>query len=193
MIKFVDDRLLSGAVLPAVLDSMFSRPTRVGLFVAVQAIIGSIAIAVAPRLSSRLRLGRMYVFGMLALGIGFAVVSTMGSLWAVVPARIALGGVGWVNVAFFTLRQKLTPTEMLGRVIAASRTLSWALIPVGAVAGGWAAESIGLVPVYLFGSLGVIAVATVLLATPLYASDGTPTPSFIRRAIIHASPSDEEP
>ena len=134
----------------------------------------------------------MYVFGMLGLGFGFGIVSTMSTIWAVIPAGIALAGVGWVNVAFFTLRQKMTPEELLGRVIAASRTLSWMLIPVGAALGGALAEQIGLVPIYLFGSFGVIGLAAILLGTPLYLADGTPTLTFIGRAMMAASPIDEE-
>ncbi len=71
---------------------------------------------------------------------------------------------------------------MLGRVIAASRTLSWAFIPMGAALGGLLAEGLGLFPVYLFGSLGVVAVAAVLMLTPLYASDGTAPPTLFERA-----------
>ncbi len=79
----------------------------------------------------------------------------------------------------------VTPEEMLGRVIAASRTMSWILIPVGAALGGWLADQIGLVPVYLFGSLAVIGVATVMLATPLYTADGSQSPTRWDRAIMH--------
>lgn len=187
LLKFVDEKLLATASLPGFLETMFQGPARVGFFVALQAAIGSIGILVAPRVAGRLKLGRMYVIGMLALGLGFAVVSAMSNFWAVLPAGFALAGVGWVNVAFFTLRQRLTPEEMLGRVIAASRTVSWILIPVGAALGGWLADRIGLVPVYLFGSLAVVGVATVMLATPLYAADGSPSPTRWDRAIMHGS------
>ncbi|MFQ5555047.1 MAG: MFS transporter, partial [Acidimicrobiia bacterium] len=188
LLKFVDEQLLATSPLPWIFDSLFQGPARVGFFVAVQAVVGSIGIVLAPRLADRIRLGRMYVIGMLALGVGFAAVSAMESFWAVLPAGLALAGVGWVNVAFFTLRQRLTPEEALGRVIAASRTLSWLLIPVGAALGGWLADEIGLLPVYLFGSLAVIGVGTVLLATPLYRADGTPDPSPWDRAMMHGSP-----
>ena len=185
LLKFVDEELLADT--SAIVDTLVPGAAKVGLFVAAQAVIGSIGIALAPRLSHRLPLGRMYVAGLLALGAGFAVVSTMRSFWAVVPAGIALAGVGWVNVSFFTLRQKLTPPDLLGRVIAASRTLSWILIPLGAAGGGWIGDELGLIPVYLFGSLAVIAVATVMLATPLFSADGTPSLSRFERAIMHAS------
>ncbi len=186
LLKFVDDQLLTTEELPGILGTVFEGPARVAFFVAVQAALGSIGIAFAPRVAGRLRLGRMYVIGMLALGAGFGIVSTMESFWAVIPAGVALAGVGWVNVAFFTLRQQLTPEDLLGRVIAASRTLSWILIPVGAALGGFLADELGLVPVYLFGSLGVIAVATILIATPLYPADGTPRSPF-HRAVAHAT------
>ena len=61
---------------------------------------------------------------------------------AVFPAGLAVIGVSFVNVTFTTLRQQLPPAELRGRVIAASRTLSWAGLPVGAALGGAAAAGL---------------------------------------------------
>ncbi len=42
-------------------------------------------------------------------------------------------------VVFFTERQKRVPTEVLSRVVAISRLVAYASIPVGALCGGWLA------------------------------------------------------
>lgn len=168
LLKFVDENLLASFELPGPLGDFFQGSPGVGLFVAIQAALGAVGIAVAPRAVARFGLGRVYVLGMLGLGSGFAVVSVMESFLAIIPAGIAVAGVGWVNVALFTLRQTLTPKELLGRVIAASRTLAWVLIPLGAIAGGLLGDVVGLQALYLFGSLMVIVTASFLMVTPLW-------------------------
>jgi hypothetical protein len=57
---------------------------------------------------------------------------------------------------------------MLGRVIAASRTLAWAGLPLGPVLGGALAERVGLALVYGFASGILIVIALVLVAGALW-------------------------
>lgn len=139
----------------------------IGLFFALQAAIGSIGVAFAGRVAKRLPLGSMYIVGLAMLGGGFLVVAVLGSWWAVIPAGVAITGVTWVNVSLVTMRQKLAPPEQMGRVIAASRTLAWAGLPIGAAVGGMLAGIVGILPVYVGGSIGVLAVAAFLTTTPL--------------------------
>ncbi len=139
----------------------------IGIFYALNAGIGAIGVALAPRISTTVPLGTMYVAGLFLLGGGFLTLAMMRSFWAVIPAGLAFAGVAWVNVALTTMRQRLTPPELLGRVIAASRTLAWIGLPVGAALGGMIAGYIGVIPVYVGGSVLVILIATFLLTTPL--------------------------
>jgi predicted MFS family arabinose efflux permease len=101
------------------------------------------------------------------LGGGFLAVVMTRSWFAVIPAGIAITGVTWVNVALMTLRQKLAPPEHMGRVIAASRTLAWAGLPIGAAAGGILADAYGIVPVYVVGSVSVLVITALLSRTAL--------------------------
>jgi len=140
----------------------------IGLFFALQAAIGSVGVAFAGRAAKRLSLGSMYLVGLVMLGGGFLVVAIVGTWAAVIPAGIAITGVTWVNVALVTLRQRLAPPEQMGRVIAASRTLAWAGLPLGAALGGYLASEFGIVPVYIAGSLGVLVVALFLTRTALF-------------------------
>ena len=139
----------------------------IGIFYALNAAIGAIGAALAPRLSTIVPLGTMYVTGLFLVGGGFLALAVMRSFWAVIPAGLAFAGMAWVNVALVTMRQRLTPTELLGRVIAASRTLAWIGLPVGAALGGLIAGYIGVIPVYVGGSTLVILIATFLLTTAL--------------------------
>ena len=70
------------------------------------------------------------------------------------------------------MRQRLAPPEMLGRVVAASRTISWSLIPLGAALGGAAADWVGILPVYLIGSAGVIVTALAMVRTEVWSGPG---------------------
>lgn len=53
-------------------------------------------------------------------------------------------GSGWWIALNTTLRQQLTPTRMLGRMNAVSRTITWGIVPFGALFGGVAARIFGL-------------------------------------------------
>ena len=66
------------------------------------------------------------------------------------------------------MRQRLSPPEMLGRVVAASRTISWSFIPLGAAIGGALSDAIGLLPVYIFGTCGVLLTAAVVARTEVW-------------------------
>ena len=168
LVLFVETQLAGSVMPPSWLEWLFSGAAEVGLFIGLQAAIGSIGLVIAPMVARRIGLGRLYVIGIAMLGLGFAGVTAMRSFLAVIPAGIGVAGVGWVNVAFVTMRQQVTPAALLGRVTAASRTVSYVFIPAGAALGGFLADAMGIVPVYLLGSLGTMAVAFLLAMTPLW-------------------------
>jgi MFS family permease len=69
---------------------------------------------------------------------------------------------------YLSLRQKLTPDAMLGRMISTMRTLTIAMAPVGAYVGGWLGEHLSLRPA--LGVIGGVSVAVwllMLLTSPL--------------------------
>ncbi|MET9241257.1 MFS transporter [Nonomuraea sp. NPDC003709] len=89
-----------------------------------------------------------------------------------VTGALAWGGTGagfavW-NVLSVTLRQREVPPELLGRVNSASRTLSMAAAPLGALAGGALAAVAGLrAPLWIAGvALTVLAVAFAVRSRP---------------------------
>jgi hypothetical protein len=133
----------------------------------------------APTIVRRLGLGRTFVSGLLGLGGGFLALALAAPAFAALPpawsataaafpAGLAVTGVSFVNVAFTTLRQELPPPELRGRVIAASRTLAWAGLPVGAALGGAAAESFGVGAVYLGSAAAVVAIGLALTRSSLW-------------------------
>jgi len=66
------------------------------------------------------------------------------------------------NVVTVSLRQRIVPDRLLGRVNASYRLLAWGSQPFGALAGGLAAELLGLAAVFIIAG---IATATLILGS----------------------------
>src|SRR5580704_8241482 len=88
----------------------------------------------------------------------------------VVAALLACQGFAaamW-NVVTVSLRQRVVPGQLLGRVNSVYRMLGWGLMPLGALAGGFVAHAAGLRAPYIVAGLlcGLSALATlpILLA-----------------------------
>jgi MFS family permease len=82
----------------------------------------------------------------------------------VVALAMVLSGIGIMilNVIGITFRQLITPTRLLGRVVAAHRVVVLGVIPLGAAAGGAIAEFVPFRA--LFGLCGAIGLAMVVPA-----------------------------
>lgn len=137
------------------------------------AILGS---SVADRVIRIFGLGRTMMLGVatMAAGMGLMVFSQFG-VFALVFAFVMFIGIGLVNVPIATIRQVYTPPAMLGRVITASRALSWGTLPIGAVVGGLLATQIEYEPTVQVTPVLLIALAVWLFATPLWSDTFGPT------------------
>ncbi|WP_306369304.1 MFS transporter [Nocardiopsis sp. CC223A] len=86
-----------------------------------------------------------------------------------VGAGFFVGGLGiavW-NVTTVSLRQRITPDRLLGRLNSGYRLLAWGTMPLGAAAGGIIAQFAGLT--WVFASMG--ALSAVVLVWLLFISD----------------------
>jgi len=144
------------------------------------AILGA---SVADRVIRVLGLGRTMILGVgtMAVGMALTVFSKFGVL-ALVFAFVMLCGIGLVNVPIATIRQVYTPPAMLGRVITASRALSWGTLPIGALIGGLLAERMNYAAVVRSTPIILIALALWLFTTPLWSDTFGPTHRRLRRA-----------
>lgn len=93
------------------------------------------------------RLGRVRT---LAISLVLSAVSLVAPATTANPllvgASMAAGGVAVVlwNVVTVSLRQRITPDRLLGRLNAGYRLVGWGSMPLGALLGGVAAEVLGL-------------------------------------------------
>jgi MFS family permease len=60
-----------------------------------------------------------------------------------------------------SIRQRLVPGDLLGRVYSASRFVSWGIGPIGALLAGFVAELWGIRTMFAIG--GVVSIALLLL------------------------------
>ncbi|MFE7367592.1 MFS transporter [Streptomyces anulatus] len=127
-----------------------SSPTVVGLVIAADGVGSLMGSLIAGRLSARVGTARAIIVsgvfgGALALviplttgqgNIGFFIVGN-----AAVAAAVVIG-----SILTRTHRQVESPPELLSRVMATVRFISWGALPLGALVSGVLADSLGLRP-----------------------------------------------
>ena len=112
------------------------------LGLAVGAVAGSM---VASRLEARFGEVRTILAALTASVLLMLVPVLWPAPWALALAFTLVGITNTVgNVLSQSLRQRLVPGAMLGRIGGASRTLSYGLMPLGALLGGLLAQAAGL-------------------------------------------------
>jgi MFS family permease len=149
------------------------RPAAIGLVFACGSVGFLIGAAAADKVAARIGLGR-------AIVAGGTVASVALLLIAVPPPRLAgpfiavalfVYGIGALTftIGNVTWRQMVTPDELLGRVTAAMRLLTWAAQPVAALLAGWLGARIGLHAALWVGAFGVLLAPIPLLTAKLTA------------------------
>ncbi|MCW3820612.1 MFS transporter [Micromonospora sp. DR5-3] len=125
-----------------------------GILLAVGALGGLLGSLVADRLVAGRR-HRIVVSWSLAITAGIpAVLAVTSQLWAAVLVIVVTSGsFAVLNVTVVSLRQRLVPRELLGRVVAAGRTLSFSTAAAGALLGGVLTSTIGIEAPFVFSGL----------------------------------------
>ncbi len=109
---------------------------------AIGATVGALLTSRAERLVGRVWLITIAVLSAVAAQ---AVPAATASAAAVVCVFVAHGaGISMWNVGVVSLRQRIIPQALMGRVNSSYRLLSWGAMPLGAVLGGAIAGAIGL-------------------------------------------------
>ncbi len=128
---------------------------------AIGAVAGSV---IAERIIHRVGEVRLLVACFLIDSLLLLVPILAPHLAPVAAALVVMGATGNVgNVITQSIRQRLVPRHMLGRISGAGRTFGYGLMPLGAIVGGLVGETRGLAA-SLFVGTGLCLVATVVLA-----------------------------
>lgn len=126
------------------------------------ALIGTFIVPSMERLLGRSR-------ALLVSYVGFSALEGLPGLTASVPAVAASFfvagaiGIAW-NVITVSLRQRIVPDRLLGRVNAGYRLLAWGTMPLGAGLGGLLGDLFGLRAVFLTAAAASLAGVPLFLA-----------------------------
>ena len=141
------------------MGTLHLTPAVLGVLVAVggaSSIVGALA---APRLVERWGYGNSLI-GAIAIGgaANFLIPMAHGPVWlgAAFLAAAQVGDATWpvYNINQFGIRQSVTPPHLLARVNSAAQLTFRGVLPVGALAGGVLAGTIGIRPTMLLSASG---------------------------------------
>jgi MFS family permease len=146
-----------------------------GLLLAASAVGSVVGGLVNPVLTRRLGLLPSLILPAVATGAAFVGLGLAPDP-AVAAALLAVQGfsVTMWNVVTVSLRQRIVPGHLLGRVNSVYRMLGWGLMPVGALTGGFVAHAAGLRAPYVVA--GLLCLLSVLAALPLLLAAGRSAP-----------------
>jgi len=141
-----------------------------GIFLAVGAVGNLVGSVVTERFVGRFGSASTLIGSAVVSGVAYLVMAAAHGWQLAAPAYLVLGiAVGLGSVVAISLRQHLTPPELMGRVGGAWRGLVWGAAPVGALFAGSLAALGGLrLPILLAGVLQILVAAA--LAHPLFRS-----------------------
>ncbi|ATL25308.1 MFS transporter [Streptomyces formicae] len=147
------------------------RPGLVGLLLALGA-VGGVAGGVAARhLARRFGSARISWISMTVLSLPGLLIPMAGSGWWVL-----LFGFGWISwtfsstvagISLTSYRQAACPPELLGRVSAAARWITWGTLPVGGLVGGGLATAFGVQTTLWIAVIGGCCAGLWLFFSPL--------------------------
>ncbi len=136
--------------------------------------VGSLLGALlAGKIASRFGLGRIFVSGAILVGLGSLLLPVArGPAIITVPLLIAawlISGFGLIltRVNNVSLRQRIVPDHMQGRVNASIRFITWGVLPIGNLIGGALGEVIGLRLTLLLGAVTMCAAFSFIVFSPL--------------------------
>jgi MFS family permease len=117
-----------------------------------------IGALLADPIIGRLGRSRSLFFGILG-GVGTVGIAAVTTNPVVIAAAFLLGGLTnalW-NVVAVSLRQRITPDRILGRINSSYRLVAWGTRPLGAAAGGLLGELLGLRAVFTVAAALILA------------------------------------
>lgn len=148
-------------------------PAQIGLLYSIASVGGLFGAIYADRITRWLGFGRAIIAESIAVGIAAIAIPLFSTLGAQSAPLLALMHGLWgfwlpiyiVNAA--SLRQMTTPNQLLGRVTASSRFISWGAAAIGFLIGGIVAEQIGLLPTLIIAGVGLLASSAWVIFSPI--------------------------
>jgi MFS family permease len=153
-------------------------PAVIGLVLAIGNVGFLVGAFLAPRVSARLGIGTTMVGSAAVAGFGLFLIP-LAPPSSPIPFLIAEGlivefAIVLYNVTGISLFQAITPDRLLGRMNASRRFVVWGVLPLGSLAGGALASTIGLRETLFIGAAGASLGFLPLLLSPLRSVERIP-------------------
>lgn len=164
----------TGAMLVVlVLRELDGTSTTYGVLLAGSAVGGVAGATTVARIGRIVGRGNAIVASLLLGGGILALLAAVQGFALTLALLVVSGFFGTIgNVLVRSLRQEISPPEMLGRISASFRFISYSTLPIGALLGGLVTDAFGVRTVYLVGGV-LVTLAGVALA-PLLVGRRTP-------------------
>ena len=140
----------------------------IGLILACMAVGGIVGSFAAGRFRRWFGMLPIALVAVMIEGLVFLTYAFASQPWLFMLAMLVLGaGVVIININILTLRQSITPDEMMGRMQSVVRVIAWSLIPAGALVGTALAGPVGLTPVIVSAGALIFFVALGMFLSPI--------------------------
>jgi MFS family permease len=149
-------------------------PLGLGITLSTGAVGGLLGAIATPRIARWIGEGRVIIVAAIVSG-AIAALVPLAALFSGPSAVLELSAAEFVtsfctlvyNITQVTMRQKLCPPRLLGRMNASIRCLVWGVIPIGALLGGWLGGFVGIVPTLWIAFAGGMLAFLFVLLSPL--------------------------
>jgi MFS family permease len=155
-------------------------PGKIGLIFALGNLGSLVGAVLSGRVARRLGIGRTIVLSGALSGFASLLVPLApqaNPIPFLVASQVGVAaGIVLYNVTAISLMQALTPPRLLGRMNASRRWIVWGTIPLGSLAGGVLASTVGLRETLFAGAIGASLCFLFLLVEPLRTIKQLPDP-----------------
>ncbi|WP_434994059.1 MFS transporter [Arthrobacter sp. Ld5] len=142
-----------------------------GLLLAASSVGGAVGGVTAHSMGERFGSGPLWRWSMVPGVLGYASLLVLspgpGMLWGLLGMFVMGASVAWNIVIGTSFRQRVCPPAMMGRLGAASRTVSWGMLALASLVAGVLAETVGIREAVLIGVLIACTAPLVALLGPL--------------------------
>lgn len=172
----------SGAVMIVFLvREIHLSPSTIGLLSMIGLLGALVASWFTERLSAWLGDARALLIASVGIGVAFTLQALTGPgwqlVWYVAATLLAAICIIVAYVLQMSIRQRLCPPELQGRVTATMSFVSWGAAPIGSLLGGITATLLGLRPTLWLAGLSTLLGAAWLFFSPLRTLRTIPDPT----------------
>ncbi len=163
--------IVASLLVLLVLRTIGESEVWLGLLLAAASLGGAVGGVTANALGERFGSGPLWRWSMVPGVLGYASLLILtpgwGMTWGIIGMFVMGASVAWNIVVGSSFRQRVCPPGMMGRLGAASRTVSWGMLALASLIAGILAETVGIREGILIGVVIACGAPLVALLGPL--------------------------